>query len=119
MIVELITSSLLPLQPPSCMVAPIREIGNITSSTSVLWFTTLNIFPTNDVNMVIDSIDNFFEKNCDNYDKVRDHSLVSSIYCPRTLSLSSSNYDKDYATRVQKESDRMVKDNSAALSDSP
>ena len=59
--------------------------------------------------MVIDLVDDLFKGNCDNYDKVRGCFLVSSMYCLRTLSLFSSHCDEDYAIRVQRESDRMVK----------
>ena len=70
------------------------------------------------MNMVINLVDDLFKGNCDNYDEVRDCSLVSSIHCPRTLSLSSSDRDEDYATRVQKESDRMVEDDPVAPTNS-
>ena len=69
--------------------------------------------------MVIDSIDDLFKKNCNNYDEVRGHFLASSMYHPKALFLFSSNCGEDYATRVQKESDRMVEDDSVVLTDSP
>jgi len=75
--------------------------------------------PNNDINMIINSTFDLFEKNCDNYDEMRGCSLVLSIHHPRSPSLSSSEYDKDYAMRVQRESDRMVEDNHVALYDSP
>ena len=75
--------------------------------------------PTNDKNMVINSDDDLFKDNCNNFDKVRDYSLMSSVYCSKTLSLSSSNCNKDYATRVQRESDRMVEDDHVTPTDSP
>ena len=59
--------------------------------------------------MVIDLVDDIFKGNCDNYDKVRGCSLASSMYCLRTPSLFSSHCDEDYTIRVQRESDRMVK----------
>ena len=56
--------------------------------------------PTNDVNMVINSVDNLFKDNYDNFDEMRGCSLVSSMHHPRSLSLFSSNCNEDYATRV-------------------
>ena len=75
--------------------------------------------PTKDMNMVIDLVDDLFKGNCDNYDKVRGCSLVSSMYCPRTPSLFSSHCDEDYAIKVQRESDRIVKNDPVTLTNSP
>ena len=75
--------------------------------------------PNNNMNMIVNLANDFFKKNCDIHDEVRGHFLVHSIYCSRTLSLFSSEYDKDYTTRVQRESDRMVKDNPVTPSNSP
>jgi len=74
--------------------------------------------PTKDMNMVIDLVNNLFKDNCDNYDEVRGRFLASSIHCPRTLSLSSSNCDENYATRVQGESDRIVENDPVAPTNS-
>jgi len=71
------------------------------------------------MNMVIDLVNDIFKDNCDNYDEVKGYSLVSSIHHSRTLSLSLSNYDEDYVTRVQRESDRMIEDNHIAPTNSP
>ena len=68
--------------------------------------------------MVIDPVNDLFKNICDNFDEVRDHSLTSSIHHPRTLSLSSSECDKDYVTRIQRESNKMVKDDLIIPSDS-
>lgn len=68
--------------------------------------------------MVIDLVNNLFKDNCDNYDEVKGYFLVSSMHHSRTLSLSLSNYDEDYATRVQRESDRIIKDNHIAPTNS-
>ena len=73
----------------------------------------------NDVEMVNDPIEDLFMKNCDNYDKVRGCTLVSSTHHPRTLFLSLSNSKEDYITRFQRESDRMVEDDPIASTDSP
>ena len=71
------------------------------------------------MNMVIDLVNNIFKDNCDNYDKVRDHSLASSMHCPRTPSLFSSDCNEDYTTRVQRKSDRIVKDDPVTPTNSP
>jgi len=70
------------------------------------------------MNMVINLVDDLFKGNCDNYNEVRGRSLVSSTHRPRTLSLSSNDCDEDYATRVQRESDRIVEDNPVAPTNS-
>ena len=67
--------------------------------------------------MVVDLIDDLFEGNCNNFDKVRGCFLVLSAYYFRTSSIFSS--DEEYAMRVQKESNRIVEDESVAPSDSP
>jgi len=100
------------------MVVLIRDTGNKSSSTSVFQITASNITPTKDMNMVINLVNDLFKDNCDNYDEVRDHSLTSSTHYPRTLSLFSSNCNEDYAIRVQRKSDRMVKDKPIALTNS-
>ena len=71
------------------------------------------------MNMVIDLVNDLFKDNCDNYDEVKGYFLVSSMYRSRTPSLSLSNYDEDYATRVQRESDRMIEDNHVTPTNSP
>ena len=68
--------------------------------------------------MIIDSTFNLFKKNYNNYDKIRCCSLMLSTHYPRTLSLFSSECNENYAMRVQRKSDRMVKDNHVAPSDS-
>ena len=106
------------------MVAPNREIANkifpfnISAITAAICPTTSNMSPNNNMNMIVDLADDLFEKNCDSHDEVKGCSLAHSTHCPRTLSLSSSECDEDYATRVQRESDKMVKDDPVALSDS-
>ena len=68
--------------------------------------------------MIIDSNNEFFKKNCNFNNKVRGHSLPYSAHHPRTPSMFSSKCDKDYAMRVQRESDRMDEDNPVAPSNS-
>jgi len=71
------------------------------------------------MNIVINLVNNLFKDICDNFDEVRGHSLASSKHSPKTLSLSSSECNESYTTRVQRESDKIVEDNLVALSDSP
>ena len=68
--------------------------------------------------MDVDSFNDIFEKACNNFEEMRDRSLVLSTYHLRTLSISSSNYNEDYYMRVQKESNKIVEDNFVAISDS-
>jgi len=71
------------------------------------------------MNMIINLANDLFEKNCDIHDEVRGRSLAHNAHYSRTLSLSSSECDKDYAMRVQRESDRIVEDDPVAPSNSP
>ena len=80
------------------MVVSLKDTGNKSSSTLVFWITASNMTPINDMNMIIDLVNNLFKDNYNNYDKMRDHFLASNTYCPRTLSLFSSDCDEDYAT---------------------
>ena len=100
---------LLSLLPLSCIVAPIRELGNITLSTIVMSSNTSNIASNQDINMVIDPLDNLFDIS-NNYDEVRGCSLDVSIHRPRSPSISLSEGGKEYHICVQRESDRMDKD---------
>ena len=78
------------------MVAPIRDFRNITTSALAIHFTTDNMSPNNISNIEVNSFNNIFEKACNNFDKMRGHSLTLSTHCPRTLSLSSSDCDGNY-----------------------
>ena len=71
------------------------------------------------MNMVINLVNDLFKDNCDNYDEVKGYSLVSSMHHSKTLSLFLSNCDENYATRVQRESDRMIENNPIAPTNSP
>jgi len=77
-----------------------------------------NMTLSGDMDMVIDNVIDLFKKNCDNYGKVRDCTMASNTQSLRTLSMSSSDYDEDYAARVQHKSDNMVEDNQVVPSDS-
>ena len=86
---------LLSLLPPSCMVAPIRELGNITLSTATTCSTTNNMASIQDIDMVVDPLDNLFDIG-DNFDEVRGRSLALSAHRPRSPSISSSDCDEEY-----------------------
>jgi len=68
-----------------------------------------------DINMVVDLLDNLFKKIDDNFDEVRGCSLALSIHCSKTPSLSLSDCNENYATRMQKESNKIDKDNPVAI----
>ena len=112
------TAPLLSLLPPSCMVVPIRDLGNIASFTSTFHSTTNIMASNDDINLVVDPLDNLFENISDNFDEVRGRSLELSVHHPRTPSMSSSDCDEDYAERMQRESDRVVEDDPVATSNS-
>jgi len=96
----------------------IRDFRNITTSTSAIHFTTVNMSSNNVLNMEVDSFDGIFTKACDNCDEVRGCSLTLSAHYPRTLSLFSSDCDEDYVMKVQKESNSMDEDNPVIIFDS-
>ena len=78
----------------------------------------LNMASNKDINIAVDSFDTLFKNISDNFDEVRGCFLTLSVHSPRTLLMSSSNCDKDYATRIKKVSNRMDKDNPVVSSDS-
>ena len=102
---------LLSLLPPSCMVAPIRDQGNITHSSTTMSFNSLKLTPGQDINMDTNPIEAMFDLD-NNLDEVRGRSLDLSIHRPRSPSpsLSSSECEEEYHIRVKRESDRMDKD---------
>ena len=100
------------------MVVYIRDLENIASFTPNFHSTIHNMASNNDINIVINPFNNLFENISNNFDEVRGRSLVLSTHYPRTSSMSSSNYNKDYVQRIQRESNRIVKDNPVTTSDS-
>ena len=97
---------------------PIEDTGNISSFTLIFQLTTSNISSNNNMKMVINPIKDLFMKNSNNYNEVRNCILASNIHCFRTPSLFSSDCKENYAIRVQRESDRIVKDNPITPTDS-
>jgi len=81
-------------------VAPIRDIGNKSLFTSVCYISTSNMAPTSDMKMVVSSINDIFESNCNNCNEVRGHFLVSSMHSLRTSFMSLSECDEDYSTKA-------------------
>ena len=92
---------LLSLVLPSCMVVPIRDIGNKFLSTSTTTNShsnmALQLLPPN---MGMD-IDNFISSNVDNYNDMRDHTMTSNKTSSRTISMSLSKVLVDYATKMK------------------
>ena len=92
------------------MLALIRDQGNITHSSTTMSFNTLDSISIQELNMDIDPVSTMFELD-HNDNEVRGHSLDMSIHRPRSSSMSSSECDEEYHIRIQKESNKMVKDN--------
>ena len=108
MILQTVTS-LLSLLPPSCMIVPIRDQGNIIHSSTTMSFNTLDFVSIQDLNMDVDSVSTMFELD-HNDNKMRGCSLDTSIHRPRSPSMSSSECDKEYHICVQRGSKKMVED---------
>ena len=60
------------------MVAPIRDLGNITTRTLLTCETTLNMTESNDVDIGVDLFNWLFQSTNDFYDEVRGYSLAQS-----------------------------------------
>jgi len=101
------------------MIVPTRDIGNKFVSTSAFTTSVSNMTQPSEMDMVVNNCVLFFQDNCENYDEVRGCTMISNIQGSRTLLLSSSKCLKDYHTRVQQESDKMVENEPNVLSDSP
>ena len=72
-------------------------------------FNTLDSISSQDLNMDVDSVSTMFELDHID-DEVRGCFLNASIHRPRSPSMSLSECDKEYHICVQKESNKMVKD---------
>ena len=73
-------------------------------------FNTLDSVFIQDLNMDVNPVSTMFELD-HNDNEVRGWSLDTSIYKSRSPSMSSSKYDKEYYICVQRESEKIVKDN--------
>ena len=91
------------------MVAPIRELVNITHSTTAMANISNNSTPNSDINMVIDPEDNIYDIG-NSFEEGRGHSLSFSMHKPRSPSISSSECSEDYHVHVKRKSDRMDED---------
>ena len=111
--------SLLSLLPPSCMVVPIRDLGNIAFDTHTSHSPMTEIALNEDCYMANSVYNRMFKQIGNlNVDKVRDHSLDASAYRPRSPSMSSTEDKKKYHVQVKKVSNRMDKDEPVILSNS-
>ena len=82
------------------MVAPIRELGNLTQSSTIMSYNSSTLVSSQDIDMAVNPIGTMFDLN-NNYDKVRGCSLDMSIHRPRSPSLSLSKCNKEYYIHVQ------------------
>jgi len=101
------------------MVALIRDFGNKFCSFSAFHTPESNMTHSSDINMTSEIVNVILKSACDNYDKVRGHTMTSNTHSPRTASLFSSKCDEDYTTKVQQESDNMVENDPVVMSDNP
>ena len=86
---------LLSLLPPSYIVAPIRDLGNITQSPDIMSSNSLKLVFKEDIDMVTNPIRAMFNLN-NNLDKVRGYSLDASTYRPRSPSILLSENEEEY-----------------------
>ena len=91
------------------MVVPIRNLENISQSSTIMSNISLDSAFSQDINMIINPVNTLFDLD-NNYDKVRGCSLDLSIHRPRFPSMSLSEYNKEYHIHIKQESDRMVED---------
>jgi len=75
----MLSISLLSLQPPSCIVTPIRDFRNKSLFTLATYTSISNMTLSGDMDIVIDNVIDLFKKNWDNYDKVRGYTMASNI----------------------------------------
>ena len=90
--------SLLSLILLSCMVVPIRDIGNITFSTSATAISNSNM---NLLASVAMNIDDFNIGSIDNYENVRECTISPNKTTSRMVSVSLSKSLEEYAIRVE------------------
>ena len=68
-----------------------------------------NLTPNSDINMVIDPEDNIYNIG-NGFEEERGHSLLFSMYKPRSPSISSSECSEDYHVHIKRDSDRIDED---------
>jgi len=102
------------------MVAPIRDIGNISFHSSAFTTSTSNMALVFNIDMANDSVvSNIIYNNSDKKDKVRGHSSASSIHSSRFLLVFLDKRTKEYAIKIQHESNSIDQDDSVVSSNSP
>ena len=85
---------------------PIRELVNITHTSTAMANISDDLTQNSNINMVIDPLDNIFNIGSD-IEEERGYSLSLSMHKPRSLSISSSECSEEYHVHIKKESDRM------------
>jgi len=91
------------------MVAPIRELVNITPFSSAMANISNNLTPNSDINISINPEDNLFDIG-DSFENGRGCFLLLSIHKPRSPSISSSECSEEYHIHVKRDSDKMDED---------
>ena len=82
------------------MVAPIRDLRNITQPSDIISSNFLKVVFDNDIDIVTDPIGAMFNLN-NRFDEVRGHSLNISTYKPRSPFVLSSISEEEYHAGVQ------------------
>jgi len=82
------------------MVAPIRDLGNITQPSDIMSSNSLKVVFDDDIDMVTNPIGAMFNLN-NNFDEVRGYSLDVSTYKPRSPAVLSSESEEEYHVCVQ------------------
>ena len=82
------------------MVAPIRDLGNITQPSDIMSSNSLKVVFDDDIDMVTDPIGAMFNLN-NNFDEVRGHSLDVSAHKPRSPSVLLSESEEEYHICIQ------------------
>ena len=102
-------TSLLFLLPLSCMVAPTRELVNITLSPTAIANISNNLTPNSDIDMAVNPLDNLYNIG-NSFEEGRGCLLSLSMHKPRSLSISLSKCTEEYHIHVKRESNRIDKD---------
>ena len=82
------------------MVAPIRDLRNITQPSDIISSNFLKVVFDNDIDIVTDPIGAMFNLN-NRFDEVRGRSLNMSTYKPRSPFVLSSISEEEYHAGVQ------------------
>jgi len=77
------------------MIAPIRELRNITQTPVIMNFNSFNLASEDNIDMVTDPLETMFDLN-NNLDEVRGCSLNTSAHRPRSPSLLLSKNKEEY-----------------------